>query len=102
MDLSLLDSMSPAEQEEFINALLEGPSLDPPGGVFDFENNGGKHALGYGLVITGATLATLAILLRARSRFVTKQIHIEDGVLFAGFVSTAFDKANPRQWDDGS
>jgi hypothetical protein len=86
MDLSQLESLSPEEQEAFMNMLLEGPALESPTNEYDFVNNGGQHELGYGVVIAGGCLALISVLLRARSRYLTKQIHIEDGILIVGLV----------------
>lgn len=80
MDPAALAMLSPEEQAAFMEALLEGPALEPPLGVVpDFANPGGHHGVGYGIVILGATLATIAVALRLYSRVAMKSINIEDG-----------------------
>ncbi|KAI0165411.1 hypothetical protein GGR52DRAFT_107168 [Hypoxylon sp. FL1284] len=73
---------SDEEQAAFIEALLEGPSMDPPTGVDpNFDDPGGSHAIGYAVIILGSTLATIALILRLCSRVILKRFKIED-VLF--------------------
>ncbi|KAF2877772.1 hypothetical protein BDV95DRAFT_588804 [Massariosphaeria phaeospora] len=84
MDPALIATMSPEEQAAFMTALLEGPALEaPPGVMYDFENPGGNHALGYGIVILGGVLATISVLLRLHSRLLIKRVNIEDALLIA-------------------
>ncbi|RYP55969.1 hypothetical protein DL770_010862 [Monosporascus sp. CRB-9-2] len=86
MDLDALASMSPEEKAAYMNELLEGPALAPPPGVVpDFQNPGGSHSLGYGIVILSATLATITILLRVATRYSMRKIHIEDAFLLAAY-----------------
>jgi hypothetical protein len=80
MDPAALATLSPEEHAAFMEALLEGPALEPPPGVIpDFANPGGHHGIGYGIVILGATLTTIAVALRLYSRVAIKKVNIEDG-----------------------
>ncbi|KAI0509382.1 hypothetical protein F5B22DRAFT_649011 [Xylaria bambusicola] len=78
--------------------LLEGAALDPPPGLTsDFMNPGGSHSLGYGTIITGAVLSTLAVLLRLSSRYTLRKFHLEDAFLvialglFVAYIQTIYD-----------
>ena len=81
MDLAALATLSPEKQAAYMEALLEGPALEPPPGVItDFANPGGHHGVGYGIIILGATLATTAVAVRLYySTVAMKRIKIEDG-----------------------
>lgn len=78
---------SDEEQAAFIEALLEGPSMEPPAGVDpNFDDPGGNHTIGYAIIILGSTLATMAILLRLCSRVILKRIKIEDALFISALV----------------
>ena len=63
-----------------MEALLEGPALEPPPGVIpDFANPDGRHGIGYGIVIFCSILSTIAVALRLYSRDAIKDLKIEDG-----------------------
>ncbi|KAI2473536.1 hypothetical protein F4781DRAFT_379371 [Annulohypoxylon bovei var. microspora] len=74
------------ETAAFKESLLEGPALNPPPGVTpNFENPGGTHALGYGIVILAGVLSCLSVLLRLHSRYRVKSIRLEDGFFLVAF-----------------
>lgn len=76
-------SMSAEEK----NRLLQGPALDPPANVTpNFDNPGGNHGVGYGIVILGAVLATIAVLMRIVTRWAIKKVYISDFLLFSAYV----------------
>ncbi|KAF2829295.1 hypothetical protein CC86DRAFT_453943 [Ophiobolus disseminans] len=100
MDPADLASLSPEEQKTFMAALLNGPALDaPPGVVPNFEQPGGSHALGYGIILLGSILAGLAVLVRISSRVLIRKFHFEDALLlsalglFAGHSYVLYESA---------
>ena len=96
MDLAALATISPEEQPAYMEALLEGPALEPPPGVItDFANPGGHHGVGYGIVILGATLATTAVAVRLYSRVAIKRINIEDGTFDQSLCRRVLTFARP-------
>ncbi len=62
MDISqFFELLSPPQKE----ALLQGPAMIPPPGVVpNFANPPNENALSWGIVVTGATLSTLAVFVR--------------------------------------
>ena len=70
-----------------LTELLNGPALDPPPNVdYDFENNGGMHAVGYFVVIFCTILSTVATALRIVSRISMRSFRVEDACLVIAFV----------------
>jgi hypothetical protein len=70
-----------------LTELINGPALEPPPGVeYDFENNGGMHAVGYFTVIFCTILSTVATVLRITSRISMRSFRVEDGCLVIAFV----------------
>lgn len=92
MDPATLAQLSPEEQAAAIQMLLDGPALEPPPGVVpDFVNRGGKHDVGYAVVIVGAALATLAVFFRLYSRVAIKSFKVEDALLISALVRDVCD-----------
>ncbi|RYC56723.1 hypothetical protein CHU98_g9487 [Xylaria longipes] len=78
--------------------LLEGAALDPPPGLTsDFAHPGGSHLVGYAAIITGAALATIAVLLRLGSKYALRKFHYEDCFLiialafYVAYIQTIYD-----------
>jgi hypothetical protein len=89
MDPAAIALLPPEEQASIMAALLDGPALEPPPGVIpNFQDPGGKHALGYGITLLGCVLAGIAVLLRFHSRVLLKRFAIEDLLLLSALVST--------------
>ncbi|KAI1452812.1 hypothetical protein F4805DRAFT_445932 [Annulohypoxylon moriforme] len=74
---------SDEEQAAYIEALLDGPSMEPPTGVIPNFDDTGNHATGYGIIILGSILATIAIVLRMSSRAILRRFRIEDALFIS-------------------
>ncbi|KAI0848450.1 hypothetical protein F5Y00DRAFT_262544 [Daldinia vernicosa] len=80
--------MASADQAPSMEELLNGPALEPPPNVIpDFSNPGGSHAVGYGLVLVGSIVSTIAIMIRLGSRFLLRKIGLDDAFMISAFVS---------------
>ncbi|TGJ83406.1 hypothetical protein E0Z10_g5365 [Xylaria hypoxylon] len=79
----LLASLPPAARE----AVLDGPAHTPPEGIMpNFDNPQSQNRLVIGAATTGFVLITIIFLARIYSRaFCLKRVHIEDGLIVAGF-----------------
>ncbi|KAI0435493.1 hypothetical protein F4803DRAFT_545391 [Xylaria telfairii] len=79
----LLASLPPAARE----AALNGPAHTPPKGVVpNFNNPQNRKSLIIGVVTTGFVLVTILFFARVYARvFCQRRVHIEDGLILAGF-----------------
>ncbi|KAF1852051.1 uncharacterized protein K460DRAFT_413528 [Cucurbitaria berberidis CBS 394.84] len=81
-----------------MEAILEGPALNPPPGVVpNFAYPGGSQSIGYGIVIASSIISTIAVLARLVSSTIAKKFVLEDALMaialgiFAGNQYITYD-----------
>ena len=80
--------LSSEEQAAIMATFMDGPALEPPPGVIpNFDQPGGSHDLGYGIVLLGSIVAGVAVLLRMTSRALLRVFCVEDALLISALVS---------------
>lgn len=71
-----------------MDSILDLPAMEPPPGVVpDFDNPGGNRAIGYGMIIAGSVLSTIAVLARLGSSAFARKFGLEDAMLVTALVS---------------
>jgi len=67
--------------------LLEAALTPPPGVESDFNNPGGSHSLGYGIIIATSIISAVAVGARIVSSTISRKFVVEDFLLLAALVS---------------
>jgi len=80
------------------NADPNGPALDPPPGVIPVFDDPPeiRHALGFGVAITGTALAVLSVLIRLTERAMSRKFGWADLFLILALVSVVDPQRRKR------